>query len=199
MSHVHRHSTAEISGSPDSRNLFHGSRYDPPLQTRPERVRLAIACSSTSAGASSVNTYLARFVKAGPVRTAGNRPSNLFVSSEALQNAVESGLFNQKAVFIDHANPFAYPSLRNLIGCTRNARWLADTQSVIGKIQLYDTPDARVVNQLLQQLLKDSANAPDIGLSIVFYPVIEETGNMRTITAINYVCLLYTSPSPRDS
>jgi hypothetical protein len=55
--------------------------------------------------------YRARFVKAGRVRAAGNQESSLEILPGALSDAARQGMFDQKAVFVDHAGWFEYPSL----------------------------------------------------------------------------------------
>ena len=60
--------------------------------------------------------YKARFVKAGRVRSAGNKPSKIVVEAQALEQAAASGMFDDKAVFVDHAGWFDYPSLERLVG-----------------------------------------------------------------------------------
>ena len=47
--------------------------------------------------------YHCRFVKAGRVRTNSNTPSDIEITPQALQTAWSAGLFNRKAVYIEHA------------------------------------------------------------------------------------------------
>jgi hypothetical protein len=114
-------------------------------------------------------TYVARFVRAGAVRTAGNQPSNIFIESDALQKACEEGLFDSRPVFVNHAGLWEYPSINNLVGVTRAAIWEPSEKVITGEIRLYDVPLAKSIANLLDQLLSET-NPPDIGLSMVFYP-----------------------------
>ena len=85
-------------------------------------------------------TYFCRFVRAGRVRSSANAPSNIEITALALQSAWSSGLFNGKAVFIDHASLWDYPSLENLVGVTQSSTWNEEDESIQGAIKLYSTP-----------------------------------------------------------
>ncbi len=86
----------------------------------PERLTLE---GITLAGTGERRRYAARFVRAGRVRAAGNRTSNIEVTEQALTSASNKKLFDGKAVFIDHAGWFDHPSLRNLAGVTSESAW----------------------------------------------------------------------------
>jgi len=103
-------------------------------------------------------------------------------------------MFDGKAVFIDHAGFFDNPSLRDLIGDTRDSVFTGD--SVEGTIEFYNTPDGQVITNLLDELLAQGQHAPDVGLSIVFYPVWDPSphpsdggieGGVRRILDIRHV------------
>jgi hypothetical protein len=113
--------------------------------------------------------YFCRFVKAGRVKAAGNRPSNLIMEPEALQKAITKGLFDRKAVFVDHAGWFEHPSLRNLAGVTMNSTWNEADQAVEGKIKFYS--EAEELINTIDEILEECESGPDIGLSIVFWPI----------------------------
>lgn len=125
--------------------------------------------------------YHARFVRAGQVTGPDRLPVDLSITPTALQNALDK--FNNRAVFIDHAAFFDYPSLDNLVGSTKNAAWNATDQAIEGTVELYNTPGAQVAAQLLDEILADPATAPDVGLSMVFYPV----RNGEQITGITHI------------
>jgi hypothetical protein len=110
--------------------------------------------------------FKARFVRAGCIRGAGNKPANVVIEPSALESAVQKGLFDGKAVFVDHSGFFDHPSVKNLAGVTLSSQWNAADQAVEGTISFYDVSP---IPQLLDQLLGDP-QPPDIGLSIVFYP-----------------------------
>lgn len=128
-------------------------------------------------------SYRARFVRAGPILKSDRTPSSYLIRSSALETAVNSGLFDNKAVFIDHASFFENPSLKNLAGSTLNSTFNPLDHSVEGTIKLSNTPSGRVISDLLDELLSDGDTAPDIGLSLVFYPSWE--GN--EITSIQHI------------
>lgn len=137
--------------------------------------------------------YTCRFVTAGRVRAAGNRASGIIIEAEALRGAVAKGLFDNTASFIDHPGLFETPSLRNLVGVTQDAVWSEATQSVEGKIRLYNTPDAALLAALLDEVLADRQEGlpiPDIGLSLVFWPEWapnQEGQDEQRIVAIRHV------------
>jgi hypothetical protein len=69
--------------------------------------------------------FHARFVRSGPILQADGSPTQIIVSAEALSRAAEKGMFNTRAVFVDHARGsvpgtgiFDNPSLRNMVGAT---------------------------------------------------------------------------------
>jgi hypothetical protein len=114
------------------------------------------------------HVFSARYVRAGPVRAAGNQVSNMTISSAALSDATFKGLFDSKAVFIDHPGFFQNPSIRNLIAATCRSTYDAVDQTVNGDLVFYNTPDAKVISDLLFELLSQD-EPPDIGLSLVFW------------------------------
>ena len=131
--------------------------------------------------------YHARLVRAGQVRSSDNTPADIVVDPNALASAVAAGLFDNKAVFVDHAGWFDYPSLDRLVGVTRDAAWNEADQSVESVLHLYDTPGAQVMAGLLDNILADPTHAPDVGLSMVFYPQFEARNDQRVITGISHV------------
>jgi hypothetical protein len=119
----------------------------------------------------AARVYAARFVQAGRTRGAAGGPGALFLEPEALRQACLAGLFDGRAVFLDHAAPGEHPSLRDLVGVTGAAAWNAAQQAVDGELRLYATPDAQAAASLLDAVLADSEAAPQVGLSLVFWPV----------------------------
>jgi len=140
-------------------------------------------------GTNGHREYMARFVKAGKVRAAGNRESNIEITSAAIQDAIIMGKFDQKAVFIDHAGWFQYPSLDNLIGVTYASEWNDLDQAAEGIIRLFNTPGGEVAAKLLDELLLDPTIKPDIGLSLVFYPVWnkDEESSTKQVSGITHI------------
>ncbi len=130
--------------------------------------------------------YAARFARAGRVRAAGNEPGDIDLLASALQAAVESQLFEGRAVFVDHVGLFENASLRNLVGVTREATWNATAQAVEGVIELYGV--VKDVGDLLDEILAQGESAPDVGLSMVFYPRwgIHEHG-VRQVVEIKHI------------
>ena len=98
--------------------------------------------TGTLQAASARRSFHCRFVKAGRVRAAGGHPSKIEITPQALQTAWDAGLFNGKAVFIDHAalwDPHVYgaPSLENLVGVTQSSIWNEAESAIEGTIKLY--------------------------------------------------------------
>lgn len=134
--------------------------------------------------------YSCRFVRAGSIKAAGGVDSDIEITQEALRFAVERGLFNERACFVDHAGCFESPSLKDLAGVTFNARWNELTQSIDGEIKLYETEAGSLVDAVLRELLDESlGSAPDVGLSIVFWPEWEkaEGKGKKRINGIRHV------------
>lgn len=135
-----------------------------------------------------------RYVKAGRVRAVGNMTADIEILPGALAHAWADGLFESRAVFVDHAAAFEYPSLRNLVGVTLEAQYHELDGAVDGIVRLYDTPEALAFGELVEQWLADrqiGEATPDIGLSLVFYPVweaMQTPGNgLRRINGIRHI------------
>jgi len=143
--------------------------------------------------APAANAFECRFVRAGRVRTAAGELSDIEIEAQALQEAVAQGLFEGKAVFIDHASPLESPSLRNLVGVTELAVYDAAEQAVHGRLRLYETPDGRAMQALLTRLLEDVRDGrpvPDVGLSLTFYPrwgKRDPHSNLRRVVGIRQI------------
>lgn len=139
------------------------------------------------------NEFECRLVRAGRVRTASGEPSNIEIEAEALREAVAQGRFEGRAVFIDHAAPAAYPSLRNLVGVSEAAIYDEQSQAVYGRLKLYDTPDGQAMRALLTRLVADrqaGRAVPDVGLSLTFYPQWgkrEPHSNLRRVVGIQHI------------
>jgi hypothetical protein len=72
--------------------------------------------------------YRARFVRCGRARTSANQPADIEILAQALSRAVGRGLFDHKAVFVDHAyaslpgtNLWQNASVERLVGVTNAA------------------------------------------------------------------------------
>jgi len=138
-------------------------------------------------------TYTARFIRAGRVRTASNKLANIEVTQDALLSAHQKGLFNKCAVFVDHAGFWDNPSLDNLAGVTKYSSVNLTEASIEGLISLNSTPAGILAANIIDELLQDPATAPDVGLSLSFYPIWEMQGspvpgdNIRRIVDIQHI------------
>ncbi len=138
--------------------------------------------------------FACRFVKAGRVRAVGDMTADIEIMPGALAHAWADGLFENRAVFVDHAGAFEYPSLRNLVGVTLGAQYREMDGAVDGVVRLYDTPEAQSLGELVEQWLTDrqaGEAAPDIGLSLVLYPLWETAlspqESVRRIAGIRHI------------
>ncbi len=172
----------------EERRLHAGAR---PLLAGVRPLRAGV-CLTAGALVSTENrkrrAFHARFARAGRVRAAGNRAGDLLLEADALLRAVEAGRFNGKAVFVDHPGLLENPSLRNLAGVTSQARWVEAEQAVVGTITLYS--EAASIADLLDEILADGEAAPDVGLSLVFWPVLApgpEDSAPRRVVDIRHV------------
>lgn len=137
--------------------------------------------------------FACRFVRAGRVRNGRGELSDIEIEAQALRQAVQQGLFEGRAVFIDHAAPLEAPSLRNLVGVTEQAVYDEQEQAVCGRLKLYDTADGNAMHALLSRLLEDrqaGRAVPDVGLSLTFYPRWEKRqaqGDLRRVVGIQHI------------
>jgi hypothetical protein len=123
--------------------------------------------------------YLAQLIQAGRTRNADDSPGPIVIPGPVLAAAVQLGQFEGLAVFIDHPEPLAGPSLWRLVGSAGEAYFDPQRQAVMATISLYPTPAGREVAALLDELLADresGAAVPDVGLSLVFWPRWAESG-----------------------
>ncbi len=141
-----------------------------------ESFTLKLGSLTTSSGR---RQYRARFVKAGRVKAAGNRQSNIEVTEKALVSAFNNLFFDSKAVFLDHAGWFDHPSLKNLAGVTSDIEYDPASKAIVGTITLYSGMEH--IATLLDDMLAEGKGAPDVGLSIVFWPVWEESSDENSV------------------
>ena len=132
--------------------------------------------------------YLARFTQAGRARATGNRPGRVILGAEAIRQAQADGMFDGKAVFVDHAGWLENSSLKDLVGYTANSRYIEADQAVEGELQLFDSEPVHALTAMLDTVLAEGV--PDVGLSMVFYPVwshSEPGDGDRLITGIRHI------------
>jgi hypothetical protein len=130
--------------------------------------------------------YSAQFVQAGRIKAADGQPGPLILPPETLQAAALRGMFHNRAIFLDHASMFDYPSLDNLIGVTLSAEWNESSQAITGEIEIYETPAGAIATSLIDEIIATPASAPDVGLSMVFYPQYTEPNpEDQTITILS--------------
>ncbi len=133
----------------------------------------------TRYGMTSRREFVGRLIAAGPTRTLSGEAGRYVVTAEAVRRAVDEGLFQGLACFIDHAA--GRPSLRRLIGVWHSVVWDAAQGAAVGRLRAYETAATRPVLDLLTQVLEDH-EPPDVGVSLVFYPRLAADG--RTVTAL---------------
>jgi hypothetical protein len=117
--------------------------------------------------------FQARLIVAGRVRAMGGRPGPYVVTAAAIQRAVEQGLFNGLACFVDHSA--GHPSVRDLLGVWHDVIWDDAGAAAVGQLRVFETAATRPVVDLLAQWLAGEAR-PDLGISLVFYPSLAEDG-----------------------
>jgi hypothetical protein len=138
--------------------------------------------------------YRCRFIRAGQVRATGGMAGDLLIEARALQQAADDGLFDHRAVFIDHAGFFDYPSLRNLAGSTLTASYNPPEASIEGIIRLFATPAGQAAADLLDEILLQEGQGPDVGMSAVLWVELDDHPSpaplgaaLRQIHAIQHV------------
>ncbi len=143
----------------------------PPANPKP--ISLTLSGHVDLATSDDPQRYAARFVSAGRIRGQANQPGRFVIPPEAIQVAIAGGHFDNRPCFIDHASYFEGPSLRNMAGVTGETEWNHETQSADGEITLYTAPAGTLIEDLFNSIVKDQHDgrpAPDVGLSLVFWP-----------------------------
>ena len=89
--------------------------------------------------------FKARFVRAGQVRGGGNKLTDVIIEADALKTAVDRGMFEGKAVFLDHTGMFDYPSVKNLAGVTlRGCELIASATTIPPHARLAKAKNAHI-------------------------------------------------------
>lgn len=124
--------------------------------------------------------FTGRLVAAGETRTMTEERGGYVMTAEAIRGAIEQGLFNGLACFVDHAAEG--PSIRRLVGVWQGVVWDEATRSAEGRLLAYETAETQPVLDLLEQWLDEGETRSDIGVSLVFWPRLAADG--RTVQAI---------------
>jgi hypothetical protein len=127
------------------------------------------------ASTSSTREYQGRLIRAGYTRNILNEPTDLFVTPDAIQGAVAAGQFEGLACFIDHVSPGNNPSMRDLLGSWHSAEYFPTDQTAKATLTAYVTDDTKPIIDRLDQMLGANSPAPDVGVSLVFYPEWKQT------------------------
>lgn len=125
-------------------------------------------CQGSLQASGHSRRYLARFIQAGRVRARGGGEGLVEIPAQVLEQAAAEKLFDQRAVFLDHAGFLQPPSLGQLIGMTGAAHYDPAAQAVQGEISFLDNPAAQHALSLIQAQLENPSL--DIGFSLAFYP-----------------------------
>lgn len=162
-----------------------------PIRAMLGQVRLQ---AGAGAGAGDRREYAVRFIRAGRIRMAGNREGWWEVTEEALRDAAERRLLDNRPAFIDHADAWEGSSLRDMAGQALESVWNPQDKSIDGTIRLYPTQAGAMIQDLIDTILADMENGidpPDVGLSLVFWPEkwerFEEVDSPDRLMKIRYV------------
>ncbi len=168
------------------------------MKAKPTQVSnqpLRLDCMGKLQASTQSNRYLSRFIQAGRARARGGEDAPIEIPASVLAQAAADGLFDQRAIFLDHASWLEHPSLSQLIGMTGTAHYDAQDQSVQGEISFLENTAAQHALSIVEAYLHNPQL--DIGLSIVFYPEWEQLpdpGNnshtnsyVKRIAAIRYI------------
>ena len=124
--------------------------------------------------------FTGRLVAAGETRTMTEERGGYVMTAEAIRGAIDQGLFNGLACFVDHAAEG--PSIRRLVGVWQGVVWDEEARAAEGRLLAYETAETRPVLDLLEQWLDEGEARSDIGVSLVFWPRLAADG--RTVQAI---------------
>lgn len=137
------------------------------------------------AAGKGVREYKGVMIAAGRIRNMLGEDGHLFVEAEAIRQAVNDGLFEGLACFIDHAD-WDGPSLRDLFGAWHSVEYDEAAEAAVGTLRYYRNDVNEPVAQQLDQILADreaGISTPETGVSLVFYakfrPRDEEGGPLR--------------------
>ena len=137
--------------------------------------------------------YRCTFIRAGRAKRADQAPSRWLIPADVLQANVH--LFDQRPCYLDHADGWSGPQVKNLVGVTFSPEWDSEHNAITGGLRLYDeapnSPGA-LTGALLDQLLADRGaglEVPPVGLSAVFFHgwIFDEQAGLTTTTDIRHV------------
>ncbi len=132
-------------------------------QAEAEAIRLPLRFE---AAADIEEPLRAVLVAAGKTRRIDNTPATMGVTADALRDAYDRGLFNNLNCFIDHANGWDGPSIRDLAGVWTEP-WYENGR-ITATLTPYETDHTRPIFDLIRQT-RTAPNKPDMGVSIVFW------------------------------
>jgi hypothetical protein len=168
--------TLSSLGQDDEKAKTFATQYLQHRQYKPHKPHKKTATSITfepiklTARAKGTREYQGRLISAGYTRNTLNEKTNLFVSPKAIQSAVNAGQFEGLACFIDHVSPGHNPSMRNLLGSWHSSSYSDNDHAALATLTAYVTDDTRSMIDRLDQMLNSDTPAPDVGISLVFYP-----------------------------
>lgn len=135
---------------------------------------LELAQAMLGTDAPSRREFSARLVRSGRIKTASGEPGRFIVTSDAIQNAIDRGLFEGLAVFVDHPGWFDSPKVKHLVGVTHGSQYNPTTDSADATVRFYNNNLAELIAETLGNMLEDQDEGiplPDIGVSLVFWPI----------------------------
>lgn len=138
-------------------------------QERPFQLEAVFSLAATD----KPGEYRSELVRAGRIRNRVDEDGHVEMPADALRAAVQSGMFDDLACFVDHS---WRPSMRDLFGVWRDVEWSEEETAVVGTLRVYESETNTPVRQVIDQVLADAAKGgavPDIGTSLVFYAVWE--------------------------
>jgi len=112
--------------------------------------------------------FKAAITSEGFLRSMGGGTSNYYLPGDVLEAAVDAGMFNALAVFVDHASFFEYPEIERLVARIGASEWNEETRSVVSTVEFYDRDLANAMVNIFDAMLEDE-NPPDVGFSLVFW------------------------------
>lgn len=143
-------------------------------------VPFSLAAVEPNEGAEASNgrrEYRIQFISAGRVLRRDGQEADWEIPAETIIAAVQAGLFENLACFIDHVDEGVFdlpknPSLRSLCGVCYGAEWDAAAQAAVGKLLTYNSAAGQAAVDILDPIIKDKKAGlpvPNVGGSMVFY------------------------------
>ena len=126
------------------------------------------------AATSTAREYRGSLITAGRIRNVLDEPGHIYVLEDAIKTAVDAGMFEGLACFVDHSERWGSASMHELLGAWHSVEWDEELKAAVGTLRVYPNAETNPIAERLDQMLADlgaGIPVPDTGVSLHFYAI----------------------------